>query len=294
MGWLWGWDIWKSEIDTLTNDWGPAINMGPEINSEWGESYLYEVNQKNVFLVETGGYLKEFVYNDSTNKWIKLNKIDYHHIGGIQMMGVSLPLNLKKMYFGHYSVDGEASLDISLCYWDSTTNFWGNIYSLNIDTKIVHINNTLKRGAEYYPWISEDGKTMVFSSNRDVSFEPDSSNTPTLYISYLLIDENGDTTTTVKNNLDTQPTNFSLTQNYPNPFNPSTTIEYTLNESGDTKLIIYDVLGKRAAVLVNEYKQKGNYKINFDSQKYKLASGVYYYQLIQKGNYLVKKMNLLK
>jgi hypothetical protein len=70
---------------------------------------------------------------------------------------------------------------------------------------------------------------------------------------------------------------YALDQNYPNPFNPSTTIKYQIPIAGMVTLKIYDVLGKEIALLVNEYKDKGRYNINFDASY--LASGVYIYQI---------------
>jgi uncharacterized delta-60 repeat protein len=92
---------------------------------------------------------------------------------------------------------------------------------------------------------------------------------------------------------------FSLQQNYPNPFNPTTTISYSipvvdanLASTTNTELIIYDVLGKEVAILVNEQKAAGNYKVEFDGSN--LSSGVYYYQL-RSGDFIeTKKMLLMK
>jgi len=90
------------------------------------------------------------------------------------------------------------------------------------------------------------------------------------------------------------PKTFSLSQNYPNPFNPSTTINYSVVDNGNVKLVVYDALGRKITELVNEYKPKGNYTITFDAGKYNLASGVYFYQLVQNQNLTVKKMILTK
>ncbi len=88
--------------------------------------------------------------------------------------------------------------------------------------------------------------------------------------------------------------NFELFQNYPNPFNPVTIIRYSVREKGQVNLRIYDVLGKEIVTLVNEEKDKGRYKIEFDANKHGLGSGVYFYQL-KSGNYTsIKKMILLK
>ncbi len=88
------------------------------------------------------------------------------------------------------------------------------------------------------------------------------------------------------------PKNFTLSQNYPNPFNPSTTISYSLPQSGFVKLNVYDALGREIATLVNEKQQSGNYSVQFNAEN--LSSGVYFYKL-SAGNFIaVKKMMILK
>lgn len=96
------------------------------------------------------------------------------------------------------------------------------------------------------------------------------------------------------------PTEFGLKQNFPNPFNPNTTIEYSIpNNVGTThelstlvSLKVYDVLGNEIATLVNETKQPGSYKVNFDAHGF--PSGVYIYKLNTAGHSQVRKMMLLK
>lgn len=96
------------------------------------------------------------------------------------------------------------------------------------------------------------------------------------------------------------PTEFGLKQNFPNPFNPNTTIEYSIPKNvGTTRelstqvlLKVYDVLGNEIATLVNETKQPGSYKVNFDAHGF--PSGVYIYKLNTAGHSQVRKMMLLK
>jgi poly(3-hydroxybutyrate) depolymerase len=73
------------------------------------------------------------------------------------------------------------------------------------------------------------------------------------------------------------PLAFSLEQNYPNPFNPLTSIRFGLATSADVNLTVYDILGRRVAVLVNERKNAGSFEVKFDGSH--LASGVYFYRL---------------
>jgi hypothetical protein len=89
------------------------------------------------------------------------------------------------------------------------------------------------------------------------------------------------------------PREFYLTQNFPNPFNPATTIEYGLSNDAYVTLALYNVLGQRVRMLVDEQQKAGTYRIIFNSTA-GLASGVYFYQ-IEAGNFVrSRKMLLLK
>lgn len=86
--------------------------------------------------------------------------------------------------------------------------------------------------------------------------------------------------------------NYELLQNYPNPFNPNTAIQFSLRDAGLVSLKVYNILGQEVMTLVNEYKNAGNYRVDFNA--YNLASGIYIYQL-QAGSFInAKKMILLK
>ncbi len=91
------------------------------------------------------------------------------------------------------------------------------------------------------------------------------------------------------------PKDFVLAQNYPNPFNPSTTIRFSLHESGNVSLKVYNPLGELVDVLLDDYLSQGNHEIKFDSRTYgNLASGIYYYQLNTDYSSETKGMILLK
>ena len=90
----------------------------------------------------------------------------------------------------------------------------------------------------------------------------------------------------------TTPSSFRLHQNYPNPFNPKTKIKVEIAKLCNVKLIVYDILGREVAKLVNEKLKPGTYEVEFDGSKY--ASGVYFYKLITDDFSETKKMLMIK
>ncbi len=95
-----------------------------------------------------------------------------------------------------------------------------------------------------------------------------------------------------------KPQKFTLEQNYPNPFNPVTTINYTLNVSGDMSLVVYNMLGQKIKTLVNSSKMAaGNHSIKWDGTNdagRQVSNGVYLYKLETGTEKSIRKMTLLR
>lgn len=85
---------------------------------------------------------------------------------------------------------------------------------------------------------------------------------------------------------------FELSQNYPNPFNPVTAIKFSIPQSGNVNLTVYNLLGEQVAELVNGFKDAGIHIINFDASE--LNSGIYIYRIESSGVVHSKKMTLIK
>jgi len=66
-------------------------------------------------------------------------------------------------------------------------------------------------------------------------------------------------------------------QNHPNPFNRSTSIDFVLTKDSHVSLTVYNVVGQKIAVLVDEELQTGKHSAVFDAQG--LPGGVYCYRL---------------
>jgi hypothetical protein len=90
---------------------------------------------------------------------------------------------------------------------------------------------------------------------------------------------------------------FVLEQNYPNPFNPATTIRYYLKEKVFVQLSVFDLLGRKIRVLVDENQNQGMQQISWNGKDLRgktVASGIYIYRL-EAGDFVQsRKMILMK
>ncbi|RPI17454.1 MAG: T9SS C-terminal target domain-containing protein, partial [Ignavibacteriae bacterium] len=73
---------------------------------------------------------------------------------------------------------------------------------------------------------------------------------------------------------------------------PKTIINFQLPMSNFVKLIVYDVLGKEVAVLVNEQLKHGTYEVEWNASNY--PSGVYFYKIVAGDYSETKRMALVK
>ncbi|MDA3812686.1 MAG: T9SS type A sorting domain-containing protein, partial [Candidatus Cloacimonetes bacterium] len=88
-----------------------------------------------------------------------------------------------------------------------------------------------------------------------------------------------------------------LNSNYPNPFNPVTNIAYSIKETGNVTIEVYNLKGQLVKMLINDVKETGDYTTIWDgtdSCNNPVSSGVYFYKM-KSGNYTeTKKMILMK
>jgi hypothetical protein len=88
---------------------------------------------------------------------------------------------------------------------------------------------------------------------------------------------------------------FSLNANYPNPFNPVTRIPFVLTTRLEVKMAVYDVLGRRVKLLVDEEKDPGAYEVDWDGRDEHarpVANGVYFCRM-QVGQFCVSRKLIL-
>lgn len=83
-----------------------------------------------------------------------------------------------------------------------------------------------------------------------------------------------------------------LFQNYPNPFNNTTIIEFYIEKQSKVEIVLYTILGKKIATLVNSILEKGLHSIPANFQD--LPNGIYFFTF-QAGNYKsMQKIILIK
>jgi hypothetical protein len=96
---------------------------------------------------------------------------------------------------------------------------------------------------------------------------------------------------------DLLPETMQVSQNYPNPFNPATRIEFSLPERSDVRVEVFNTLGQRVRVLLDESRPAGDHTVYWDGRDVSgasVASGVYFYR-VTAGDYVSsKKMMLVK
>ncbi len=168
-----------------------------------------------------------------------------------------------------------SSVQYQFHYSETQTNMY------NVDESSIAV--------KYWDEDSEDWQTVndvvVDTENNTVSFESTTASSLIIMTSESITDVTEEGTLSL-------PENFSLKQNYPNPFNPETKIAFSLPSSSIVRLNVYNVLGEKVTVLLNEQLNAGYHEVNFNASN--LASGVYLYELTAGSNTIVKKMNLMK
>jgi parallel beta-helix repeat protein len=207
------------------------------------------------------------------NYWI-YNKINYTTLAGIQALGYEAGSTLN-------SIPGSP------------------IGTLTATPDDIPING----GPVTLKWTSQNADSASISPNiGKVSLSGSKIVYVTSETEFILTLYNGTTTVQYPAVVENSPTSVKsesiipmkteLNQNYPNPFNPSTTINYQLAVAGKVRLAVYDMIGREIAILADGMRRAGYYSERFDGSK--LSSGTYFVRLEYNGNYMIKKIVLMK
>jgi len=241
------------------------------------EGWSFQITPDNGYIL--AGYSDSFGNGDFDYYLIKTNSsgdtIWTHTYGGLNdEYGPGIQVNND----GGYSLCGATlsfsagNLDIYFIRTDSNGDvLWSKTYGWD-EEEVAYMHTLTSDGGYLIP-----GTTESFFAGGDaiylIKIQPD----PLNHISSEHINFLED---------------YKLNQNYPNPFNPSTKIMFTLPQSENVKIVVYNILGQIVHILLNERFAAGKYEIDFNAQN--LTSGIYFYK-IEAGKFQdVKKMILLK
>jgi len=88
------------------------------------------------------------------------------------------------------------------------------------------------------------------------------------------------------------PREFSLSPPYPNPFNSSANIEFAIPRDGPVHVVIFDLLGREVATLVDETRRAGVHRVAWNANA--AASGVYFVRMNSADFVATRKLHLIK
>jgi len=235
--------------------------------------------------------------NITTVGWPKCGEIDIlEHINSVPVVNGTMHWDNN----GHVSYGGTTACDVTRFHtyaveWDSTSIRWFVDSVKYLEGNIAgNINSTEEFHLPFFIILNlAVGGSWPGNPDNSTPF-PD-----TMFVDYVRVYQHA--VSGVNAGHEPVPDHSTLLQNYPNPFNPSTLIRYGIPSGVDSRknevgrkitLIVYDLLGREVATLVNEVKSPGTYTVSFDGSR--LASGVYLCALSSNNRTSIRKMTLLR
>ena len=258
-----------TEVPTsVTVSWSPSLGA---------ESYALQVSDTSDFstlLVNQDG-----VNTTSLNvSGLSIGSTYYWRVSATNPVGTSpwsevwsfttfLPLpNQVQLLAPEHNI--QITVDSVLCLWEQSKSavdrYWFEYASDSIFTTSV-IDSTLEDTTTTIPGLTNNDYYWRVRAHNSAGWGPFSD----VWSFSVLI--------TGVEDLSGIPREFTLSQNYPNPFNPSTVIRYGLPERAHVRLDVFNVIGQRVAVLVDEEKGAGWHEVVLDGSG--LSSGMYVYRL---------------
>jgi len=193
------------------------------------------------------------------------------------------------------TLNGDDALPVELVSFSAASN--GTEVNLSWETATETNNKGFEIqksvGSEFQTIGYVDGKGTTTES-QSYSFTDSKVTTGTYTYRLKQVDFNGSFqySNEVEVNVLATVSEYALAQNYPNPFNPTTTINFSIPETGNVTLSVYNTIGQEVATLVNGVVAAGQHEVTLNAKS--LPSGAYFYKLQSGNSTMIKKMLLLK
>ena len=288
--------IFRPTIDSTLNDlYATLIESSGQYSIQYDPLLLNDRNRKisGYRLGDvSGNYCKDNTARSSIDYTFSEQKINYQPI-------ITIPIRLLEKSL----VEG---LDIQIQY-DKDIFEPISFNFINIDTESYdYISNIITNDQEISAvlWSINDPK-LIYGNIGEIKFKwKDKSEGGKIGVNNFIVNDNiakggiGLDFDDLEESFDglhinnNNPTKLYLDQNYPNPFNPETAILWSMPESGNISIDIYNIHGHHIESIFSGYKDAGNHEYFWNASLH--ASGVYFYRLKMDNLIFQKKMILLK
>lgn len=206
--------------------------------------------------------------------------------------------NTLEITFWAKAVSMEAGEDFWVQYSSNGGSTWTTVADFNSGTEFTN-------GVWFNPTVTLRSSQISFTTTARIRFRCDASNdADDVYIDEVVfrgttavLSAPSEELVTPMESANPVPREYGLDQNYPNPFNAGTIIPFSLNQSGDVELVVYDILGRTVRRLAAGYYDQGSHVVAFDGRDEHgapLSSGVYLYRLTGPNVSQTRKMVLVK
>ncbi len=234
----------------------------PLIVTDTRRQTLFPCAVGNVFKYTGSGYVLVDSLVHGIGYWVKLSCSPVTYIGYFRDLD-TIPVNAGWNMIGGISFPVPVSSIGSDPGGIRVSNFFG------FTSGYISVDS-IKPGYAYWVKVSEPGKLIISAKGHGA---PAAGRVTIVPTNELPPPPPGE----IEANNSALPLEYELRQNYPNPFNPTTTITYSLKQSGHVKLTIFNLLGEVVAAPVNGEQPAGGHSVKFDAGG--LPSGIYVYKI---------------
>jgi len=253
---------------------GVAAFGNTMVQSTWGALYFYDISSPE------SPSLQDTVALETGSSWMSLDDsyAYVHDFDTLRIYDISDMTDVTQVsaVFTDGSWDGEANREDDLLY----VNCEGNgikVYDVTDITSPVEVAS--------YDMLNS---ARAITPRDGYAYVAEKSGGFTVYRNDLVVAVDGETIL---------PTEFTLEQNYPNPFNPSTSISYTITQTNEVRLEIFNLTGQLVNTLLSTKQHSGTYSVEWNGRKTNgemVTSGIYLYRLSVGDKIQSKKMVLVK
>ena len=294
--------IETADLEAVSNDFYPATPASPYTDID-GDGMVYIIDYNLVTTnstVDVGqgagngeGLLYKEPVKDDTNEDVitrLLAGIDGNIIAGTEIPYTVTVENLSSIHA--YAVE----LAVNTDEWE-LVSYSDGLQAHAAALEFYKINGydlTLASGIAGRSVVRQEELEMATVTLRALVSDPEAPAVSDVTI----VDGNGVASKAVVASPEALPEEFFLGQNFPNPFNPTTNISFGLPQSGNVKLVVYNLLGKELRTITAGTMEAGKYNVvwnSLDNMGRKVGTGIYFYRLMVDSHTMAtKKMLLMK